>query len=93
MNGMIDAFICRELLRRVGEMDIDVMSVHDSFYAHPNHMGVILRVYNEILQEINTLKYDIVANFLSDIYGKKMANPFADRMPLDDIRNAKYSLC
>lgn len=69
------------------------MSVHDSFYSHPNNMTTILRVYNEILQEINTLKVDLVATFLSDIYGKKMANPFADRPILNDIRFAKYALC
>lgn len=89
----VDGFVCRELLRRCGEMDIDVMSVHDSFYAHPNHMGVILKIYNEILQELNEDKYNIVANFLTDIYGEKMANPFSDRPMLDDIRNARYSLC
>ena len=80
-------------MRRCGEMEIDVMSVHDSFYAHPNHMGVILRVYNEILQELNTDKYNIVGQFLTDIYGKKMSNPFASKPILDDIRLAKYSLC
>lgn len=88
-----DSLVCRELLRRCGEMEIDVMSVHDSFYAHPNHMGVILSTYNSILQELNEDKYNIVGQFLTDIYGKKMSNPFASKPMLEDIRNARYSLC
>ena len=89
----VDSYICRELLRRLGEREIEVMSVHDSFYSHPNNMSVILKTYNETLQEINSLKVDLVANFLTDIYGEKKANPFAERKQLDDIRFAKYSLC
>lgn len=93
MNRKVDSFICRELLRRCGELDIEIMSVHDSFYSHPNAMSSILDTYNDILQKINTLKVDLVANFLTDIYGKKMANPFASRPELDDIHYARYSLC
>lgn len=95
VNGIhsIDAFICRELLRRLGQEDIEIMSVHDSFYTHPNHIPRVLSCYNEILQDINTLKYDLVGSFLTDIYGKKMSNPFSSRQELNDIREARYSLC
>ena len=88
-----DSFICRELLRRCISKDIEIMSVHDSFYSHPNNMSIILDTYNDILQDINTLKYDLVGSFLTDIYGKKMSNPYSSRKSLDDIRYARYSLC
>lgn len=91
----IDAYVCRELLRRTRYVDsnCEVMSVHDSFYSHPNNMDLILSTYNSILQELNTLQIDLVGSILSDIYGMKIQNPFKDKEQLDDISNALYSLC
>lgn len=85
-----DAYICREVIRRC---PFEVLTVHDSFYTHPNNISEVLRVYNEILQEINSGEVDILSQFLTDIYGEKKENPFKDVPPLDDIRCAKYSLC
>lgn len=91
----IDAYVCRELLRRTRYVNpnCEVMSVHDSFYSHPNNIDLILSTYNNILQEMNTLQVDLVGSILSDIYGQKVSNPFKDREVLDDITNALYSLC
>lgn len=86
----VDAYVCRELLRRC---IFDIMSVHDSFYTHPNNIGRVLKTYNSILQSINELKVDLVGQFLTDIYGQKKENPFKSKPILADIRNAKYSLC
>lgn len=85
-----DAYVCRELLRKCS---FDIISVHDSFYTHPNNIGKVLKTYNSILQSINELKVDLVGQFLTDIYGVKKKNPFESRPQLSDIRNAKYSLC
>lgn len=86
----VDGYVCRELLRRC---NFDIMSVHDSFYTHPNNIGRVLRTYNSILQSINEMKIDLVGQFLTDIYGVKKENPFKSRNQLSDIRYAKYSLC
>lgn len=86
----IDAYVCRELIRRC---PFEVLTIHDSFYTHPNNISKVLKVYNEILQEINTGEVDILSQFLTDIYGEKIENPYKDIEPLEDIRNAKYSLC
>lgn len=91
----IDAYVCRELLRRTRYIDsnCEIMSVHDSFYSHPNNIDLILSTYNNILQEINVLKVDLVGSILSDIYGQKIENPFKNNEVLDDITNSLYSLC
>lgn len=95
MIHSIDAYVCRELLRRTRYINpnCEIMSVHDSFYSHPNNMDLILSTYNNILQEMNTLEVDLVGSILSDIYGQKIENPFKDREILEDITNSLYSLC
>lgn len=90
MNIKVDAYICREVIKRC---DFEIMTVHDSFYSHPNNINAIRAVYNEVLEEINNGSVDILSRFLSDIYGYKVENPYKDVPPLENIENSLYSLC
>lgn len=86
----IDSFICRELIRRC---NFEISPIHDSFYAHPNNINVVLSTYQNILQEINVGKYQtLLSDILSDIAGQKIENPFEHKEPLEDIRNSFYCL-
>lgn len=86
----IDAFVCRELIRRC---KFEISPIHDSFYAHPNNINTILATYQEILQEINNGKYKtLLSDIISDITGVKTKTPFDDKEPLNDIRESHYCL-
>lgn len=82
-----DAYICREMLRR---NRFPIVTVHDCFYAHPNNMGKVLKSYNMILEEVN--QGTILEDFLSQVYGERMTNPFNHKAPIKGIEHAKYSL-
>lgn len=64
----LDAYICREVVKRLNSLDIEVSPIHDSFGVHPNHCDELRRVYRELLAEI--YESDILINLLKEITGK-----------------------
>lgn len=64
----LDAYICREVVKRLNELDIEVSPIHDSFGVHPNHCDELRRVYRELLAEI--YESDTLINLLKEITDK-----------------------
>ena len=64
----IDAYICREVVKRLNSLDIEVSPIHDSFGVHPNHCDELRRVYRELLAEI--YESDILIDLLKEITSK-----------------------
>lgn len=64
----IDGYICREVVKRLNELDIEVSPIHDSFGVHPNHCDELRRVYRELLAEL--YESDTLVNLLKEITGK-----------------------
>ena len=64
----IDGYICREVVKRLNELDIEVSPIHDSFGVHPNHCDELRRVYRELLAEL--YESDTLINLLKEITGK-----------------------
>lgn len=48
----IDAYICREMIRRC---NFQIVTIHDCFYSHPNHILDIRKTYIKILKEIQSM--------------------------------------
>ncbi len=48
----VDGYIARELVRRAYNRDIQVVTIHDSFWSYPNNMQVVRELYVNILAEI-----------------------------------------
>lgn len=48
----IDAYVCREMIRRGYEKKIPVVPIHDAFGSHANNMNTVRELYREIMTEI-----------------------------------------
>lgn len=61
----LDAYICREIVKRLHSKGIEVSPIHDSFGVHPNNCDELRRVYRELLAEI--YEEDTLTNLLKEI--------------------------
>ena len=59
-----DGYIVREVIRRCAVAKIEVLTIHDSFHCHPNHMHQLRSTYQEILVEMSQ------SNLLEDVYNQ-----------------------
>jgi len=85
----IDGYIVREMIRRTNKKKIELLTIHDCFYSHPNNMQSIREFYVEILAEISKAK--ILDSILSEIAGSKVRiNQDADISV--DILSSEYAL-
>lgn len=69
----------------------EVVTVHDDFKCHPNHMNQLRFHYKEILADLADSQ--IISDILSQIYGKQGTFPKLTNDLSKDIRNSNYALC
>lgn len=88
----IDGWICREMVKGAKEQGFYLATIHDCFYAHPNHMNKVRQLYRECMAEV--AKMNLVTSILSQI-----ANRTVDYLPLSkredlakDILQSEYAL-
>lgn len=87
---MVDAYVCREMIRRAYKQGFRILTVHDEFRAHPNRMNDVRRNYIAILAEI--ARSELLSDILSQIVGYDVG---FQKFSLDldkDIENAEYPL-
>ena len=65
----IDGYIVREMVRRADLMGFALLTIHDSFWASPNHMNKVRQNYTDILTEISksNLLGDILREITNDV--------------------------
>ena len=83
----IDAYICREIIKRC---NFEVVTIHDSFYCHPNNIDTLRLTYIQLLKEIqqmNMLEY-IGKQINSNFNYKPEGTPFEIAESVDS-----YCLC
>lgn len=87
----IDGYIVREMIRRAKNQMFELLCVHDSFWASPNHMNKVRQNYIDILVEIaeSNMLQDILREITGDdeLIHKKMSYDLADK-----IRECEYAL-
>ena len=87
----IDGWIVREMIRKANKAGFQLAAIHDSFWAHTNHMNEVRKFYKEIFIEMATtnMMQDILREVRKDKkyvfkkYSKKLAK---------DIRKTEYLL-
>lgn len=87
----VDAYIVREMVRRLHKLDIQMAPIHDCFYARPQYMNKVRSTYIQIMAEIadSSLMQDIFRELTGDpkaIY-TKCTNKLGDH-----IRKAEFAL-
>ena len=83
----IDAYICREIIKRC---NFEVVTIHDSFYCHPNNIDTLRLTYIQLLKEIQQLN-------MLDYIGKQINSSFSyqpEGTPFEIVESAdSYCLC
>lgn len=89
---MVDAYVVREVIRRASARGFRVLTIHDSFWCHPNYCNEMRQFYNDVMAEI--CEMDLLSDILSQITGEELeVIALSDRTELaKEIRNANYSL-
>lgn len=86
----VDAYICREMVRKAHGAGFHLAPIHDCFYAHPNDMNKVRRFYNEAMAEV--AQQDLVGNILSQIRGKRFSFIKHSNDLAEEILEANYAL-
>lgn len=88
----VDGYIVREMIRRAAEAGFKLLTIHDSFWCHPNYCNEMRQNYNDIMAEI--CEMDLLSTILSEITGDELeVVALSDRKKLAaEIRNANYAL-
>ena len=87
---MIDGYVVREMVRRAHAQGFEILTIHDSFWCHPNYVQNMRQNYLDILIEI--ADSDLLSDILSEITGEpikviKRSNNLAQLM-----KDAEYAL-
>ena len=87
----IDAYMVREMYRRAYNQGFEILTVHDCFFASPNHMQKVRENYRDILVDITE------SNMLENILRQITGNPNLEYVKHTDtlgelIKESEYCL-
>jgi hypothetical protein len=86
----VDGYIVREMQRRARNQGFELLCIHDSFWASPNHMQKVRQNYANILADI--CEMNLLQSILSELYGEPM-ELIRDENDLPElIRQSNYAL-
>lgn len=88
----LDAYIVREMVRRLYKLGIQLGVIHDSFWASPIHMQVVRETYLQILVEM--VHMDLLNDIVFQLTGEKDTIEYdEDRDEFaEKVANAEYAL-
>lgn len=69
----------------------EVVTVHDSFACHPNHVQRLRQQYNEVLATI--YQSDLLKDLLSQLFQDDVDIELGERTLTDTIKNSNYGIC
>lgn len=80
----IDGYVVREVIRRSKVAGFDVATIHDAFFASPNHLNEVRKFYRDIMVEIaeSSLLQDILRQVTdnSDLTHTKLSNNLGSKI-------------
>lgn len=83
-----DACISRILTRRCYKSGFNILTIHDAFYCHPNHVHTMREHYLDICIELYKMNY--LSNILSELLGRKVIYKQYDTSLEGKMRDAEY---
>jgi DNA-directed RNA polymerase len=86
----IDGYICREMVRKAHQQGFHLLTIHDSFWAHPNYMNQVRKNYVDILARIS--RSNVLDSVLSELSGQTIKVEKASVNLHKHITNANYAL-
>ena len=73
----VDAYILREMTRRLNALGIELVAIHDAYLTHPNFSHIVMRIYREVCADI--LDMNLLSDIMFQITGSKFDFQAASR--------------
>jgi len=86
----VDGWVCREMIKRAKTKGFLISTIHDCFYAHPNHMNMVRQLYREVVAEVADM--NLVEMILSQIAGRRITYFKISSDLGKKIRESEYAL-
>jgi hypothetical protein len=89
----IDAFVLRRVIDMADLEGIEVVTLHDAYFVHPNNVARIGQIYKIVMCEV--MEMDLLTNIynqLSNTPVKSLQTQGDTRLTAEDIMNTKYSI-
>jgi len=84
----IDAYLCRELIRRCYKSGFNILTIHDAFYCHPNNVHVMRGHYLSICIEL--YESNFLSSIISELLGRKIVYKQYDTKLSSKMKEAEY---
>jgi len=86
----VDGWICREMVKGANAKGFYLATIHDCFYAHPNHMDMVRQLYREAMASVASM--NMVTAILSQISGRTIPYHKLSSGLDQDILFSEYAL-
>lgn len=93
LSGIVhatDAYVCRQVIRKLAKKNIEVLTIHDSFWVSPLYGNELRWTYIETLAEI--AKSDLFNDIASQLKEKRISTTFPNPNLYKEIFHAEYPL-
>jgi len=86
----IDGYIVREMIRRAHAQKFELLTIHDSFWARPQHMSKVRKNYMDIMRELADM--DLLQSIGREILGHNRYHIKKINSNLADMLDGEYAL-
>jgi len=86
----VDAWICREMVKRGHKAHVTIIPIHDCFFAYPNKMNIVRQLYIDILADLATM--NMVSNILTQLTGRSFTYSKIGADIDQEIKGSEYAL-
>jgi DNA-directed RNA polymerase len=86
----IDGWIVREMYKRAKKQGFDIVTIHDSFWCHPNHVNQMRANYIHIMGKLAQM--NLLETILSELKGSTIKVKKTSTSLHRLIHNAEYAL-
>jgi hypothetical protein len=93
LSGIVhatDAYLCREVIRKLAKQNIQVITIHDAFFVPANAGNQLRWAYIETMAEI--AKSNLLNQIVNEITGKQLEMSFTDPTLYKEVFHSEYAL-
>jgi hypothetical protein len=86
----VDGFVVREMIRMAHAQAFELVTIHDAFFASPNHMQKVRENYVTILADIAS--NDVLGDIMGQLLGEPVTYSKLSQNLAKEILNSEYAL-
>jgi hypothetical protein len=86
----VDAYVVREMIRMANAQGFEMVTIHDAYFASPNHMQKVRENYVTILADIASK--DVLGDIMGQLLGEPVKYSKLSQNLAKEILNSEYAL-